>query len=77
MINQSAYAIRVIDGGTFELFPDGRLSIRWPHQEPIEISPEMIYALYLLLRMPGIAPQLRRLDGARQQRLWENRYAHE
>jgi hypothetical protein len=36
-------------------------------------QPQTTYALYLLLRTPGIPPTLRSLDDARQRQAWERR----
>lgn len=69
------YLARQIDTAGFELFPDGSLRIHQAHAEPITLAPEVVHAVYLLLRTPGVAPSLRKLDDERQRQLWETRYA--
>lgn len=77
MTNPTPYTIRAIDGATFELLPTGALRLSQPRQEPIELAPELVYALYLFVMTPGIRPQLRALDDARQRQLWSTRYGSE
>lgn len=69
------YIARQIDAVGFELLPDGTLLI-WERDDPSApriLRPETVYALYLLMRVPGIAPLLRHLDDERQRRTWEAR----
>lgn len=71
------YVARQVDGVIFELLPDGTLCI-WEtgsSSAPVVLGPQTTYALYLLLRTPGVPPALRALDAARQRAAWERRNA--
>jgi hypothetical protein len=73
----ATYVARQVDGVIFELLPDGTLCI-WEAGNgaaPVVLSPKTTYALYLLLRTPGIPPALRSLDDDRQRQAWERRSA--
>jgi hypothetical protein len=69
-----AYIARQIDGAALELLPDGTLQI-WPAgwELPLILAPELVYALYLFIGMPTVAPTLRRLDADRQRERYEAR----
>jgi hypothetical protein len=71
------YLARQIDTAGFELMPDGTLRVHQAHAQPIELPPTTTYAIYLLMRSPGVAPMLRALDDDRQRQLWDARYATE
>jgi hypothetical protein len=73
-MHKPLYLARQVDQTAFELLPDGALTVHQVRQEPIRLAPETVHAIYLLLRMPGVAAVLRRLDAERQIRIYETRY---
>jgi hypothetical protein len=59
--------IRQIDALNIEMDRAGNVSLQFPNHLPVNLPPEIVYALYLWFLTPGTGQRLEALDQVRQQ----------